>query len=411
MKSYSLFELNEFIRRTLMLNLADPIWISCEIAQINLSKGNYYLELIQKSETGEEIIARTAAIIWQKKYYSLRANLGKELETILQDGMAILAKFRVDFHERYGLKLVVEEIDLSYSLGKLALQRRDTVQQLEALDLLGKNAALGLAPVLQNIAVISSHRAAGYQDFKSQLQQNEWGFHFKLNLFSAAVQGVFAPEEMLLQLKKINGMAEYYDAVVIIRGGGAKLDLMAFDDFDLCKMVAHMKLPVLTGIGHDVDDTVMDLVAHTSLKTPTAVASYLIDWNLHYEAQLLQYGKVIGQLAAEKISGATFHLRSITQKIQLLSQGQLAKKTQALAYKEKELIPSVRNFLKLKQQQVRGVDNQLRILDPQATLQRGYSLTTQDGIIIKNPERVADGTEITTHFEKATLKSIVKKST
>ena len=409
MKSYSLFELNEYIRRVLALNFAEALWISCEIAQINKAKGNYYLELIQKSEDGEKIIASSAAIIWQKKYFRLRANLGKELDTILQEGMAIMAKFRIDFHERYGLKLIVEEIDLSYSLGKLALKRRDTIEELRTLGLLEKNKALNLPIVLQNIAVISSHRAAGYQDFIKHLKQNEWNYKFNLNLYSAAVQGVFASDEMLHQLHKITESATIYDLVVIIRGGGAKLDLIAFDDLELCKTVATMKMPVITGIGHEVDATVMDLVAHTSLKTPTAVASFILDRNLQYESQLLHYGYLVGTLAQEKIKEQNFQIENATQKLRLFAKQQILQKNQWLNYKENELRQASSSFIKMKYQELDALETNIKMLDPLAILKRGYSITMQKDKVVRDAKKLKDGTLITSYFEKGKLDSIVKK--
>ena len=262
MSTYSLFDLNQFIRRVIALNLAQPVWIECEIGQCNISRSHYWLELIQQSEDNETVIAQASAVIWSKKHRQLRQQLGARLPQLLQEGMAVRLKVQVDYHERFGLKLMIDDIDSDYTLGQLALQRQAILQRLQQEQLLGRNAQTPLPTVVQRIAVISSARAAGYQDFVEQLNNNDYGYQYRLQLFPSAMQGAAVEKELFEQLQQIEQHRQRYDAVVIIRGGGSKLDLQAFDNYLLAQKVAQMPLPVLTGIGHDIDDTVLDAVAH-----------------------------------------------------------------------------------------------------------------------------------------------------
>ena len=189
MQTYSLFELNEYIRRILALNLPDAVWVTCEIAQFNESRGNYFLELVEKSEEEDTIIARTEAALWGPNYRQLRKKIGKKLVDILQEGLEVKVQVRVSFHERYGLKMVIEDVDPTYTLGKLALKRQQTIERLEKEGKIDQNAQLELPSVLQRIAVLSSPTAAGLQDFENQLRFNPYHYHYQVDLFPTAMQG------------------------------------------------------------------------------------------------------------------------------------------------------------------------------------------------------------------------------
>ncbi len=405
MQTYSLFELNEYVRRILALNLPDAIWVTCEIAQLNESRGNYFLELVQKSEEEDTIIARSEAAIWSKTYRQLKRSVGKKLEDILQEGLEVKMQVRVTFHERYGLKMAIEDIDPTYTLGKLALKREQTLQQLEEEGKLFQNAELALPIVLQRIAILSSPTAAGLQDFQNQLRQNAYSYHYKLDLFATAMQGDRVSEEMQKQLRKIAKQSYAYDVVVVIRGGGARLDLQAFNEYELCAALADCPLPVLTGIGHDIDQTVADIVAHQSLKTPTAVADFLLQHNAQFEAVLLQYSQQLGQISQTYLQQEKSKLDQQQQFIQLHTQSLLQQQTQQIDFLAAQLPISAQRQLTLETEKIEQLSRMTDLLSLEATLGRGYSLTTKDGKAIQTPSDLQVDDEIETTFKDGQIKS------
>lgn len=409
LKSHSLYELNEHIRRVMALNYAEALWLRCEIAQLKESRGNYFIELIEKAEDAEEIIAQSSAVLWGGTYRSLRMKLGKAVDSILNEGMEVLIKIKIDFHERYGLKLIIEDINPAFTLGKLAIKRQEIIDQLKSEDLLYKNELIPLPFALQRIAVISSAQAAGYQDFEKQIVTNPFGYRFKTKLFATAVQGVNVEREILQQLKKIRRFRDNYDCMVIIRGGGAKLDLMAFDSYELAKAIAEFPIPVITGIGHDVDETVADMVAHTSLKTPTAVADFLVNHNMAFESSILEYGLMIKNEAMQQLNAANYQLNNIEHSLQIQSD-QIIKNNQYKIQQIETIVPQLTRFkLKTEQQQLNSLEKMTRLLDIETTLKRGFSLTTQNGALIQSTNQIKVGTEITTLLKDGTLISTVQK--
>ena len=407
MEQHTLFELNEYIRQVLALNLPDALWVSCELSQVSRSKGHYYLSLVEKSDAKEEIRARAEGIIWRRQYLRLQRKIGSELPKLLQAGTQVLLQVRVDFHERYGYKLLIEDIDLSYTLGQMELQRRETLARLQTEQLLGRNKKVPLAAVPQRLAIISAEQAAGLQDFLRQLEQNEYGYAFQARLFPAAMQGERTGPEIIQQLQAIAQAKRPYDTIVIIRGGGARLDLATFDDFELCKAVAACPLPVLVGIGHEVDDVLLDQVAHTALKTPTAAAEFLIGRAMQFEAGLLQAGQRASQLAQQQIKRAELQLERLGQQLQLLPRQHLRRETERLNGLQQQLPPVLRLRLRQEKERLRQFEQLLQLLRPEATLARGYSLTLKDGKIISSHAQVQAGEQITTRFKDGDLNSEV----
>lgn len=398
MKSVTLFELNEYLRRILALNLPEALWIRCEIAQINEARGHCFLELVQKSESEENIVAQASAVIWQNNLRQLRRKIGVTLDSLLQDGMEVLLKVKVDFNERYGLKLIIEDIDPAYTLGKLELKRRQTIEQLRAQGLVEKQKILSLPLVLQRIAIISSERAAGYQDFLQHLQQNIYGYTFQLQFFQSAMQGDLVETEMLRQLNTIAKAKENFDAVVIIRGGGARLDLNAFDNFNLGKAIANFEIPVFTGIGHDIDETVLDLVAYTSLKTPTAVADFLIAHNLQFENILLGLGTALKSQTLQKINNQTLVINNFAKNIHFNTQRELTRKNQMLNFIE-TTIPRLSNHrLQFAKQNLDSLEKMTALLSVESTLQRGFAIVAKNGKIVRSKQEVKRGDLLTTRL-------------
>jgi len=399
LSTYSLFDLNQFIRRVIALNLAQPVWVECEIGQCNVSRSHYWLELVQQSEDNETVIAQASAVIWSKKYRQLRQQLGARLPQLLQEGMALRLKVQVDYHERFGLKLMIDDIDPDYTLGQLAMQRQAILQRLQQEQLLGRNAQIPLPTVVQRIAVISSASAAGYQDFVEQLNNNGYGYQYRLQLFPSAMQGAAVEKELFEQLQQIEQHRQRYDAVVIIRGGGSKLDLQAFDNYLLAQKVAQMPLPVLTGIGHDIDDTVLDAVAHQSLKTPTAVAEFLIHHNERFEGQLQQLALHIQQQSALHLREQNLQLQSIQQRLQLNTQQVLQTHHNQLDRLHQHIPFLARIPLQKAREQLLELNTQLQLHNPQTAYQRGFvTVSDETGRIVRSSQDLQAGDQIRLTF-------------
>lgn len=402
---FSLFDLNEYIKQVLALNFSNSVWVQAEVMQVKFSRGHCYLELIQKGEDSEEVVAQAQAVIWARQTFILQSKLGVSFDALLQPGMEVQLLVEVSFHERYGLKLIVQDIDETYTWGKLELLRRETILKLQKLGLLERNKAQELPSVIQKIAVISSPDAAGYKDFINQLGNNAYGYRYNLTLFPSAMQGSKVVDELIAQLNKIK--EEKFDTVVIIRGGGAKLDLAAFDAFNICEAVAKFHLPVLTGIGHEVDETVLDIVAHQSLKTPTAVAEYLILHNMQFEASILDLGREIHHQVQELIHDNSKALSNTSQFVRAECRRILDGQSLMLDFIEKELPAATRSQLRNCDACLENLSSQVSLLDPKAVLRRGFSMVMKDGKVVRNASQLVSGDEIETSFIDGTIRSTV----
>lgn len=407
MQSYSLFELNEYIRRVFALNFQEAVWIRCEIAQINASRGHFYLNLIEKSKEQEAIIAQSSAVLWASTYRKLRREHKKTLDSLLQNGVAVLLKAKVDFDERYGLKLMIEEIDPSYTMGQMELKRQAILEALLKQGLLDVNSQIPLPPVIQRIAIISSESAAGLQDYLNHVGLNAYGYQLSNQLFPAAMQGENVEKEVLRQLKKIALLKENYDAVVIIRGGGSKLDLAAFDNLALGKTIAQFPLPVFVGIGHEIDETILDRVAHTSLKTPTAVADFLINRILHFESMIIECKNFIRNAANYRIQEENGQLSYLKRMIQLQGQNQLKQANTTFIQVQQRLPLAAKNSLNLAKNTLVQLEKVCQLLAPETALKRGFSITTANGKVVTKKSQVKKGDVLVTQLLKDKIKSTV----
>jgi exodeoxyribonuclease VII large subunit len=405
---YSLYDLNEYIKRVLALNFQEAIWITAEIAQINQSKGHFYLELVQKGEgLGDDIIAQANAMLWARDYYKLRADLGKDLDEVLREGLQVKIQVKVSFSERYGLKLMVESIDLTHTFGQLELQRRQILRRLQELRLIGKNKQIPLPAVLQRIAIVTSETAAGFQDFIKHLNDNQYGYFYELQLFKSTMQGNLVATELPRALAAIAKKADQYDVVVIIRGGGARLDLAAFDGFEVCKAVAQMPIPVITGIGHDIDETLMDLSAHTALKTPTAVADFLVQNNLVFESNMLYLGEYLKKHTRQVLQIQTMELDKAAQIIHWNANAVLKNHQQVLQQIEGQIPLLVQRNLQQQKRVLASFEQICKAFDPKTTLKRGFSITYKNGKVVKNLEDIKAKDKIETHLKDGKFSAIV----
>lgn len=387
MQQYSLYELNEYIRRVVSLNFPEPVWVQCEIFQVNNSRGHFYIQLVQKDGEEDQILARADAVLWQRQYQLLRRDLGTILDEILREGMEVLLQVRVAYDERYGLQYHIVQVDPAFSLGKLEIQRQEAIRQLKEAGLLEKNAALPLPTVIQRIAVLSSPEAAGWKDFLDQIHKNPYGYHYSIQLFATSVQGQLVETEMLKRIREVERQRDRFDCIAIIRGGGSRLDLAAFDQLPLCQGVANCSLPVIAGIGHEIDQSVLDLVAHTSLKTPTAVAEFLIDHNATFETRLVQTGNRVGQLAQTT----------------LYSHGQ------QLAMLGEQLRHYTRMQLEREAHRLEQLEQQSALLDPRQALNRGYAYITKDGKDIRSVDQLQPGFKVRIHLKDGEADSTINE--
>lgn len=405
MKTYSLYELNEFLRRVVALNFSESVWVTAEIGQIGLSRGHYYIRLLEKED--DDILAELSAVLWSSDFKRLKRALGNSFETVFVEGLEVRLKGRLDFHERYGLKLIIEEIDPTYTIGKLEIQRRALIAELQNEDLLRLNASLSTPSVWQRIAVISSETAAGWADFQNHISENIYAYRFDIQLFPSAMQGQFVEKEMLQQLEQIRLNKDRFDCVAIMRGGGAKLDLAAFDNPSVCRAVARFPLPVLTGIGHEVDYTVLDMVAHTALKTPTAVADFLIERNLQFESSLVEMGHFLKNHVQNMFYTEGGSLSKIENFLQFQTAYFLKNQEQKLEHWSNDLSKIVAQVLKY--ENIR-LDKNVEIIDLmsiESTLKRGFSITRKNGKVITHLNEVKEGNEIETQLSDGKILSQV----
>ena len=387
-----LADLTSFIRRALALNLPEPVWVAAEISQANVSRENCWLTLVQKNLTSDAIVAQLDGVVWRGDLARLRRKYGvKIIRDLFQTGMSVRLRVATNFHERYGLRLTVEDIDPAHTIGLLEQRRQETLDRLSKEGLLSKNGQLPLPVVCQRLAVISSDTAAGLADFREQLTNNGYGYSFSLRLFPAAMQGQQTGPEVSARLRQIQRSTEPFDAVVIVRGGGGRTDLAAFDDEDLARQVAACTLPVLTGIGHETDNAVLDAVAHTSLKTPTATAVYLIDRLVRAEGLVLRLGRSIEGQAATILRDRSQRLAQLTNYIDRNVRTTISSRQQRLASIENQLnlLPSA--ILNRAATRLTGYEQLLAALRPEAALARGYALVSQDGRIVTDPEELSNG--------------------
>ncbi|MBN2487090.1 MAG: exodeoxyribonuclease VII large subunit [Bacteroidales bacterium] len=297
----SLFELNGLVK-TLIKNNLHSYWLTAEISELTVNySGHCYLEFVQKDEKNDRIIARARATIWANTFRMIKPYFETTTARQFSSGIKVMVRVTVEFHEVYGLSLNVLDIEPTYTVGEIAIRRQKIIEKLRSEGVLEMNQGLDIAYIPNRIAVISSKTAAGYEDFFDQLTNNPNKFKFYLKLFPAIMQGNEAENSIIRQLDIIFGNVEKFDAVVIIRGGGAQADLECFNSYWLAYNIAQFPLPVLTGIGHEQDDSVVDMVAHTRLKTPTAVAEYLIDCMSVAESDLFMVEEQIADIARELV--------------------------------------------------------------------------------------------------------------
>jgi len=405
MHELSLSELNLHIQKTLEDQLAASYWVVAEIGQLQLNQsGHCYLELIQKEDG--KIVAKARATIWAYSYRNISAWFQKITGSDLEEGMRILANAKVTFHEVYGLSLNIKDIDPSYTLGEREKARKEVIQKLEQDGVMEMNKGLSLPIVPQNIAIISSQTAAGYGDFISQLKHNPFRYKIHHQLFPAIMQGDKAPLSIIEALHQVN-KTNNIDLVVIIRGGGSQLDLDCFDDYDLCSHIAQFPLPILTGVGHERDTTISDMVAHTQLKTPTAVAEFIIQGITAFQIQIDDFFNTIQSISLAHIDTEKESLMYISRSIAQYASSHLNTNKVDIASISQSLKHLANNQLKTNRNTLSTIEQKINLLNPKHLLERGYTLTYHNGYPL-GKKLVAKGDKIETITSSQRIKSTVE---
>ncbi len=405
----SLYELQEHLQRAVALNFPAPWWVRAEIAHLSEFRGHRFLELIQKEVEGEELLARADAVLWQDRFRLLEKRLGEDLLALLQAGMEVLLEVDVVHHPRFGLRLHIRDVDPAFTLGELERSRRAALASLRRQGMLERNRRLPLPLVPQHLAVLSSPAAAGWKDFVHQLQEDPANYRFQIELFPTAVQGDRAMPDMLRQLKQIRSQKNKFDALLLIRGGGSRLDLAAFDQPELARALAIFPLPVITGIGHEIDRSLADEVAHTSLKTPTAVADFLLNRARRLEGQLSEKAGQLYRACQGQLQEVRFQLSGVQKDIQGSVRRRLGREEQLLEFIAGELPGTVQRYLSVEAQALAHFESRLDLLDPALALKRGFTLTIQNGKIIGSAEAVDSDQPLETRFYDGVVHSLPQR--
>jgi len=382
--SYSLYELTEYIRRVIALNFTEPIWVNCEISQIKEVRGNVYLDLVYHDETTNEVTAQMSANIWYKSYLFLKNKLGALLPSLLVQGTHVQLKVIVEYSEKYGMKLVVEDIEPSYTIGQMEMKRQKILQQLQDEGYIHVNKLRETPAVIQRLAVISSDTAAGYIDFSNHLANNSYGYAFSTTLYKAALQGQNTERDVCEALRQINENHREYDLILIIRGGGSKTDLAWFDNYNIGVSIAKSELPVITGIGHDIDSTVADSVAFRSLKTPTAVADFIIEHNMEFEAKVIEVLRWITQLSGRTLKYNQLELTQMTQMLRMLPAEIIRNNRLKLGQVMQQISLASAHRLKYNREALNNAESRVSLLHPKNVLKRGFAILRQDQLIIRS---------------------------
>lgn len=406
-KRFSLFELNSLVREVVESEMPDEYWVEAELSDCRESRGHYYMELIQKDEHSATPIAKAPARCWASKWMMIRPYFERTTGQQLHAGMKVLLKVYAQFHEAYGFAWIVTDIDPTYTLGDMARKRQEIIRQLKEEGVFDLQKELSLPLFCQRIAVISSETAAGYGDFCNQLADNPYGFQFETQLFPAIMQGEGVEQSIINALERIYDTD--YDVVVIIRGGGATSDMSGFDTLALAENVANFPLPIITGIGHDRDESILDMVSHTRVKTPTAAAAFLIDHLKEVLDVIDASQERITSLALQKLS--TLHSQfSIVQETipRLFSIVKTRQEAKLDAFYQR-LLTALDHRLTSERHRMELMEEKVKALDPTLLLKRGYSITLFNGRAIRDPQMLKEGDEIETRIEKGVIISKVKK--
>lgn len=384
---YTLQLLNALVREAIEMELPDEYWVEAELSECRENRGHCYMELVEKDETSNTPIARASAKCWKQTWAIVQPYFERTTGQPLRAGMKVLLKVYPQFHEAFGFSWIVTDIDPTFTLGDMAQRRQQIIQKLKEEGVFDLQRELTIPRFAQRIAVISAETAAGYGDFCQQLLENDYGLVFYPTLFPAIMQGEQVEQSIIAALNHINGQANDFDVVVIIRGGGSTSDMSGFDTLSLAENVANFPLPIITGIGHDRDECVLDMVSNTRVKTPTAAAALLIS----HLADTLQHVNDLQQRIAFLFS-----------MVKTTMEHQLEQRYERLLHAINQCLTHEHHHLELAEQKVLS-------FDPTLLLKRGYSITLYHGKVLRDPKQLKEGDEIETRVEKGSILSRVEE--
>ena len=431
METLTLYELNNLVRGVVENTLDGEYWLQAELSEVRPAyNGHCYVEFVEKDKRGRDLVAKARGVIWAGTYGLLKPMFERETGRPLSPGLKVLVKVTVSFHELYGYSLTVRDIDPAYTLGDLARLRREILARLEADGILDDNKSLPLPMLANRIAVISSATAAGYGDFCNQLLRNEYGFRFTTRLFPAVMQGERVEQSVLSALDAIMAERGEWDVVVLIRGGGATSDLSGFDTYLLAAACAQFPLPVITGIGHERDDTVLDMVAHTRVKTPTAAAAFLVGHQLETASRLEEFSRRATEGAerrmerergrmvqvAVRLSSAFVRVKmadehSLDRLLQRMGHAWLQRRT-GDEHRLQRAMERLRMALPLRMERERFrlqlAGQRCEAANPENLLKRGYSMSFCGGELVRDAARLHPGDTLTTRLAEGEIRSIVQ---
>lgn len=426
----TLFELNSLVRDVLETTLDSLFWVEAELSEVREVRGHCYMELVQKDIFSATPIARASAKCWKQRWQVLRPKFEGVTGQPLRAGMKVMLQVAVSFHEAYGFAWIVQDIDPTYTMGDMARKRLEIIRQLQQEGVFDMQKELTIPMFAQRVAVISSESAAGYGDFYSQLSNNDYGFKFYPRLFAAVMQGERVEQSVVAALNEINRHADDFDVVVIIRGGGATADLSGFDTLELAENVANFPLPIITGIGHERDESILDMVSNTRVKTPTAAAAVLID-NLvavlscinDYERRVAMRVKQVMDKERRRLDRSAervpmlFSLVKTRQEARLdrlmsrmvsLVNHNVSTAGHRLQLASANLLPLVERRLERANNELGRLEFRVKALDPQLILRRGYSITLLDNKAVRHADQLKRGDHIVTRLEHGSVKSVVE---
>ena len=405
-KRYSLLELNRMVRESIECEMPEEYWVEAELSECRETRGHCYMELIQKDELSATPVAKAPAKCWANKWLTIRPYFERITGQQLHAGMKVLLQVYPQFHEAYGFSWIVNDIDPTYTIGDMARKRQEIIKKLKDEGVFDLQKELRLPMFCQRIAVISSQTAAGYGDFCNQLADNPYGFKFETQLFPATMQGEGVEQSIINALERIYDTD--YDCVVIIRGGGATSDMSGFDTLALAENVANFPIPIITGIGHERDESILDMVSHTRVKTPTAAAAFLIEHLKEVLDVIDNSQDRITRYAQQKLTTLNSQLAIVSESIPRLFSLVKTRQESKLDIFEQRMRTSIDRRLTSESHKLELISEKLKALDPTLLLARGYSITMHNGHAVKDASSLAPGTEIETRLAKGTIHSIIK---
>ncbi len=430
MQHISLYELNSIVRDVISMSMPDSYWVEAELSEAREGYGGHcYMELIEKDERSNTPIAKAHASCWRNRWMLIKPHFERITGQRIHAGMKVLLKVHAQFHENYGFSWIVDDIDPNYTMGDMARKRQKIINTLKEEGVFELQKELTLPMFCQRIAVISSATAAGYGDFCNQLADNDYGLQFKTRLFPATMQGEGVEQSVIAALDAINAEWEEWDCVVIIRGGGATSDLSGFDTLSLAENVANFPLPIITGIGHERDESVLDMISYQRVKTPTAAAAYLVQHLTDVYARVMdaqetivnnvQHRLQVERMRLERLSSAIpvqfslvktkqgAYLDRLMSRISSSMQSRLSDAQRRLEILSQNIQPILERKMLNEKHHLQMLEQRIKSQDPELLLKRGYSITLMDGKSVRDAASLKTGDIIETRFAKGTTKSVV----